>query len=42
MLTRHDAPLEKNQPGESAGVAEQDLPEVRIHDHARSGQADGF
>jgi hypothetical protein len=26
----------------SAGIAEQNLPEVRIHDHAGSGQAGGF
>jgi hypothetical protein len=40
MLSRPDAPLPKNQPGESAGVTGQDLPEVRIQDHAGSGQAD--
>jgi hypothetical protein len=34
--------ISKNRPGESAGIAEQDVPQVRIHDHAGSGQAGGF
>ena len=33
---------QQNQSGKSAGVAGQHLPEVRIHDHAESGQATGF
>jgi hypothetical protein len=36
------APITKNQPGKSAGIAEQDLPQVRIHDYTESGQAGGF
>jgi hypothetical protein len=38
-----DRPIaQQNQSGKSAGVAGQHLPEVRIHDHAESGQATGF
>jgi hypothetical protein len=36
------APISKNQPGKGSGFPQQDLPEVRIHDHAGSGQASGF
>ena len=36
------AAITKNRPGESAGIARQDLPEVRIRNHAGSGQAGGF
>ena len=31
-----NVPFTENQPGKSAGVARQDLPEARIHDHAGS------
>jgi hypothetical protein len=36
------ASIPKDQPGKGAGFAEYDLPEVRIHNHAGSGQAIGF
>ena len=34
--------IPKNRSGKSAGIARQDVPEVRIHDHAGSGQAPGL